>query len=160
MAESAECALEFSQSRYGWPGLAGENSPADERAGIYPRGCAGGAVLSHGAAGRQGYFGFTSCDSAQGSGRGLEGLRSERPYAGKKIDGQRGCHSRADLAIVVVSPSGDDFVFGDHGAATVGATEDQEFLHQMAAGAAEDSVAGDDGAAYYAANAGVSEDCA
>ena len=38
--------------------------------------------------------------------------------------------------------------------------EDQEFLYQVAAGAAEDSVAGDDRAAHHAAAAGVSQDCA
>jgi tRNA nucleotidyltransferase (CCA-adding enzyme) len=45
-----------------------------------------------------------------------------------------------------------------HGAAAGGTAEDQEFLHKMAPGATESSVAGDDGAPHHAADAGVSQD--
>src|SRR5208282_5765013 len=62
------------------------------------------------------------------------------------------------LAIAVVGASRDDSVSRDHGAAAGGGAEDQEFLHQVATGAAEDSVAGDDGTSDYAADADVSED--
>src|ERR1039458_7316067 len=62
------------------------------------------------------------------------------------------------MAIAVVGASGDDSVSCHHGAATGGGAEDQEFLYEVAAGAAEDSVAGDDGVAYHAADADVSQD--
>src|SRR4029077_18225150 len=52
----------------------------------------------------------------------------------------------------------DDSISCDHGAAAGGGAEDQKFLYEVAPGAAEDSVAGDDGTAYHAADGDVSED--
>src|ERR1035437_8799311 len=158
MAEGTESALEHGQSGHGWLGRADEDPAADERAGLYAGGCAGGAVFPHRAAGRQGYFGFAPGDSAQGSGRGLEGSGFERPPPRQALVGQGSGHAVADVAIAVVGSSGDDPVSCDHGAAAGGGAEDQEFLHQVAAGAAEDSVAGDDGTSHYAADADGSED--
>ena len=50
-------------------------------------------------------------------------------------------------------------VSGGDGEAAGGVAEDQEFLYEVAAGAAEAAAAGDDGTADHAADAGVSEDC-
>jgi tRNA nucleotidyltransferase (CCA-adding enzyme) len=79
----------------------------------------------------------------------------------KDISDLRRAIPRKDLVDAwkaVVGASGDDFVSGDYGAAAGGGAKDQEFLHQVAASAAEDSVAGDDGTPYHAADSGVCED--
>ncbi len=76
----------------------------------------------------------------------------------QKADGERGGDSFAHLAGAVERTAGDGSVSGGDRAAAERGAEDQEFLHEVAAGAAEDSAAGNDGAAHYAAAAGVSED--
>src|ERR1019366_9081944 len=91
-------------------------------------------------------------------GRGLEGSGFERPQPTQALVGQGSGHAVADVAIAVVGPSGDDSVSCHHGAAAGGGAEDQEFLHEVAPGAAEDSVAGDDGTPHHAPDPGVSED--
>src|ERR1019366_2364770 len=98
----------------------------NERPWLCSGSCAPGATFSHGAAGRQGYFGFAAGDSAQGSGGGLEGSGFERPQPGQTLVGQGSGHTVADVAIAVVGASGDDSVSGDYGAAAGGGSEDRE----------------------------------
>src|ERR1019366_1688337 len=71
----------------------------NERPWLCSGSCAPGATFSHGAAGRQGYFGFAAGDSAQGSGGGLEGSGFERPQPGQTLVGQGSGHTVADVAI-------------------------------------------------------------
>src|SRR5450631_329702 len=158
MAEGTESALEHGQGGHGRIGRADEDPSANERAGLHAGGRAGGPAFPNRAAGRQGYFGFAPGDSAQGSGRGLEGSGFERPQPRQAHVWERSGHAVADVAIAVVGSSRDDSVFSDHGAAAGGGAEDQEFLHQVAAGAAEDSATGNDGTSHHAADADVSED--
>ena len=76
----------------------------------------------------------------------------------KRLTGKGSGDAVADLEAALGSAAGDDPVPGSDGEAAGGGAEDQELLHQVAAGAAEDSVARDDGAAHHAADAGISED--
>ena len=91
--------------------------------------------------------------------QGVEGSGRQRSRSGEALVGQGSGDSFADMAIVVIGASGDGVVSDRDGAATGRRAEDQELLHQMAPGAAEDSFARDDGTAHHAADAGVSENC-
>ena len=88
--------------------------------------------------------------------------RSGRPRQrpGEAAGRQGSRHALPRLEAALRSPAGDDPVPGRDRAAAGGGAEDQELLHQVAAGAAKDSIAGDDRAAHHAAIARVSQDCA
>src|ERR1035441_5387042 len=158
MAEGTESALEHGQSGYGRLGRADEDAAADERTGLHAGGGASGPLLPHRTVGRKGHFGLAPGDSAEGFGRGLERSGRQCPQPRQAADRQGSGDALADVAIALVGPSRDGPVSRDHGTAAGGGAKDQEFLYQVAAGAAEDSVAGDDRTAHHAADAGVSED--
>src|SRR5271157_4905296 len=108
MAEGTESALERGQSGHDRIGRADEDPATNERAWLYAGGCAGGALFPHRAAGRKRYFGFAAGDSAQGSGRSLEGSGCERPQPRKEVDRQGSGDAIADVATAVIGPSRDD----------------------------------------------------
>ena len=76
----------------------------------------------------------------------------------KRLTGKEAATPSAHLEAAVRSSSGDDSVPRGDRASAGGTAEDQEFLHQVAASAAEDSAAGDDGTAHNSAVADLPED--
>ncbi len=98
-------------------------------------------------------------DSAPGFGYRMARPRGSRERLGQAAHQQRGGNAVANLEAAFRSASGDDFVSRGDGPAAGCCTEDQKFLYQVAAGSAEDSVAGDDRAAHHATDARISQNC-
>ncbi len=76
----------------------------------------------------------------------------------KRLGGKEAATPSRSLETAFRSAAGDDSVPGHYRPAAGGKPEDQEFLHQVASGTAEDSVARDDRASYRAHVARVSQD--
>ena len=85
-------------------------------------------------------------------------LRGQRQGTGQAPHRQRSRHAFPHLEAALRGAPGDDSVPRGDRSPAGGHAEDQELLHQVAAGAAEDSVAGNDRAAHHAAAAGISQD--
>src|SRR5436305_1885029 len=85
--------------------------------------------------------------------------KNARNRPGQATQQQRGGNAVANLEAAFRSASGDGFVSRCDRPAAGRCTEDQKFLYQVAAGSAEDSVAGDDRAANYATDARISQNC-
>ena len=109
---------------------------------------------------RQRNCGHAEADSAQDFGGSVEGSGRQRQGTGEELMGKEAATPSRTWQLLSQARPEMILFLAVTARQQSGRAEDQEFLYQVAAGAAENSAAGDDGVADHAAVAGISEDCA